>query len=151
MPLIILHCSSVLFGVCLLTMLNRCYMIKCLRLDATRLCYTIRCYTIRRYMMSIRMMLISRIAGLSLQQLDSIYYGDHKCMMAFTFLLNLSFDERPVIHALVENEVYSGKFSVYITVNFRKVAGIRRYLYTKTTNLKFCTRQDSPIYGTVHV
>ena len=66
--------------VCLLTMSNRRYTFRR---------YTFRRYMIRRYKLSITMILICHIAGLPLQQLDSICYGDHECMMAFTVLLKL--------------------------------------------------------------
>ena len=81
-PLIV-HCTVhvvVCCLVCLLTMLNRRYTVR----HYTIRHYTIKCYMIRRYTMSIRMILLRRIVGLPLQQLDSIRYGDHECMMDFT-------------------------------------------------------------------
>ena len=56
MPLMV-HCNSVLLGV-------SSYDVECTML--------------------IRMISILHIAGLPLLQLDSICYGDHECMMAFT-------------------------------------------------------------------
>ena len=98
-----------------------------------------RCSTVRRYIhvytMSIRMISIHRIAGLPLQQLDSICYGDQ----------HMEYGQQ--CHALVK-KLSHGKF--FSALNFRKAGSYPKILVHENYKFKILqTRKFSDLRYTV--